>query len=379
MARSRRPLAEAALRFDLSPRVRRGWPLRLRGSRSRRPAYNVGQTLALARRAAAEPRRASWSSRNSACRRTRTKTCSSRTRCSTRRWARSSRWSTASRELAARAGRRAAAARRRPAVQLRRRGAPRPRSRRGAEELPAQLPRVLREAAVRAGRAGAVATSIRLLGQDVPFGAACCSRRSTSPGFVLHLEICEDLWVPLPPSTLGVARRRDGDRQPLGQRHHRRQGRLPPPALRLAVGEVRGRLSLLGRGPRRVDDRPRLGRPRAGLRERRAARRVAALPAASPAWSRPTSTSITCARSARGSRASATACRRTPRRCAGFRRIEFELDAAARPRAARAPRRTLPLRAGRPARLDERCAEVYDIQVEGLMKRLAATRPRARW
>ncbi len=131
--------------------------------------------------------------------------------------------------------------------------------------------------------AQALATSIRLFGQDVPFGSQLLFAATNLDGFVLQLEICEDLWVPLPPSTLARTRRRDGDREPVGERHHRRQGGLPAPDLRLAVGEVRGRLSLLSRRPGRVDDRSRLGRTRAGLRERRAAGRIAALPAASPA------------------------------------------------------------------------------------------------
>jgi NAD+ synthase (glutamine-hydrolysing) len=50
----------------------------------------------------------------------------------------------------------------------------------------------------------AVGASVRLLGEDVPFGADllfCCR---DVPSFVLHVEICEDLWVPIPPSTYGA-------------------------------------------------------------------------------------------------------------------------------------------------------------------------------
>ena len=31
-------------------------------------------------------------------------------------------------------------------------------------------------------------------------GPTCCSPRPTCPSFVLHVEICEDMWVPVPPS-----------------------------------------------------------------------------------------------------------------------------------------------------------------------------------
>ena len=75
------------------------------------------------------------------------------------------------------------------------------------------------------------------------------------------------------------ARRGDGAREPLGERHHGGQGGLSPPALRLAVREMRRGLSLLGRRAGRIDDGPGLGRPRADLRERRAACGVDALSA----------------------------------------------------------------------------------------------------
>ena len=48
------------------------------------------------------------------------------------------------------------------------------------------------------------ATTIRVLGQDVPFGTDVLLRARHLPGFVLHVDICEDLWVPVPPSTLAA-------------------------------------------------------------------------------------------------------------------------------------------------------------------------------
>jgi NAD+ synthase (glutamine-hydrolysing) len=41
---------------------------------------------------------------------------------------------------------------------------------------------------------------IRLGGGDVPFGADLLFTATDLPGFVLHVEICEDMWVPIPPS-----------------------------------------------------------------------------------------------------------------------------------------------------------------------------------
>jgi NAD+ synthase (glutamine-hydrolysing) len=47
----------------------------------------------------------------------------------------------------------------------------------------------------------AVGADIDLLGQTVPFGADLLFAAGDLPGFVMHVEICEDVWVPIPPST----------------------------------------------------------------------------------------------------------------------------------------------------------------------------------
>ncbi len=46
----------------------------------------------------------------------------------------------------------------------------------------------------------ALQTEITLLGQIVPFGTDILVRSSSQPLFVLHNEVCEDIWVPIPPS-----------------------------------------------------------------------------------------------------------------------------------------------------------------------------------
>jgi NAD+ synthase (glutamine-hydrolysing) len=47
--------------------------------------------------------------------------------------------------------------------------------------------------------------AIDLLGQaDVPFGACLLFRAPAQPRLVFHVEICEDLWVPVPPSSLAA-------------------------------------------------------------------------------------------------------------------------------------------------------------------------------
>ncbi|HWK29947.1 MAG TPA: NAD(+) synthase [Solirubrobacter sp.] len=50
----------------------------------------------------------------------------------------------------------------------------------------------------------AVGDSVELLGQTVPFGGELIFEAADLPGFALHVELCEDLWVPAPPSTYGA-------------------------------------------------------------------------------------------------------------------------------------------------------------------------------
>jgi NAD+ synthase (glutamine-hydrolysing) len=50
----------------------------------------------------------------------------------------------------------------------------------------------------------AIGNEIELLGQTVPFGSDILFAASDLPGLVLHVEVCEDLWVPIPPSSYGA-------------------------------------------------------------------------------------------------------------------------------------------------------------------------------
>ncbi len=47
----------------------------------------------------------------------------------------------------------------------------------------------------------ALRREVQLLGQEVPFGNDIIFEAPAVPGFRLHAEICEDLWAPIPPST----------------------------------------------------------------------------------------------------------------------------------------------------------------------------------
>jgi NAD+ synthase (glutamine-hydrolysing) len=50
----------------------------------------------------------------------------------------------------------------------------------------------------------ASSTEIRLLGQSVPFGASLLFEVQDIPFFRFHVEICEDVWVPVPPSSFAA-------------------------------------------------------------------------------------------------------------------------------------------------------------------------------
>ncbi|MEK7708536.1 MAG: nitrilase-related carbon-nitrogen hydrolase, partial [Pseudomonadota bacterium] len=47
----------------------------------------------------------------------------------------------------------------------------------------------------------AIAEEVRFLGQIVPFGNDLIFNAINVDNFSLHVEICEDLWTPIPPST----------------------------------------------------------------------------------------------------------------------------------------------------------------------------------
>ncbi len=50
----------------------------------------------------------------------------------------------------------------------------------------------------------AIASEVTLFGEKVPFGSDLIYDAVNVPGFVLHTEICEDVWTPIPPSTFAA-------------------------------------------------------------------------------------------------------------------------------------------------------------------------------
>ncbi len=49
--------------------------------------------------------------------------------------------------------------------------------------------------------ANTIESRLKLAGQDVPFGTDILFRSTGTVDFTFHVEICEDIWVPVPPST----------------------------------------------------------------------------------------------------------------------------------------------------------------------------------
>jgi NAD+ synthase (glutamine-hydrolysing) len=45
---------------------------------------------------------------------------------------------------------------------------------------------------------------VELLGRTVPFSSGLVFAARDLPGFIVHVEICEDVWTPIPPSTYGA-------------------------------------------------------------------------------------------------------------------------------------------------------------------------------
>ena len=269
------------------------------------------------------------------------------------------------------------AARSRPsAVQLRGDHQSRTHSRRGAENLSAQLSRILRAAAVSPGRQCAPHRDRTLRAKPRFHSAAGCSfKPSDIPALTLPRR---DLRGPVGADSAVVARgagRRDRAAQSFGLQYHRRQGRLSPRSGREPIGAMPRGVSLFGGRPRRIDHRSRVGWARADLRERQPARRVrrfhsgpqlicAEIDLERLAQERMRQNSF--GDSMRNERA----------RLTDFRTVTFLAAAAAcRAPAARASATSaFPMCPSDPARRDERCAEVYEIQVQGLASRLARDR-----
>ncbi len=226
--------------------------------------------------------------------------------------------------------------------------------------------------AARSPRATTCAARSRLAGADVPFGPDLLFEAEDVPGLVVHAEVCEDMWVPIPPSSEAALAGATVLREPLGQPDHGRPRRGPQAAVPCR--------SPRAAWPPTSTPRPaRASRPPTcpGTGRRWSTRTASCWPrpsASRPATAAPspTSTSTCCARSACGWGPSTTTAAPTPRapaRSGGS-------ASRSRPRAGdlglRRPLERFPFVPADPARLELDCYEAYNIQVAGLQQRLAA-------
>ena len=301
-------------------------------------------------------------------------TCSTSARCSTaarRRWPRVAE---ATAKIRADRDRRPAAARRPSPLQLRRGGRQRPRPRRRAEDLPAELRRVLRGAPVPGRRQRAVARACASPAHDVPFGADLIFEADQPAAAASsRAEICEDVWVPIPPSSYAalagatVLVNLSASNITIGKADYRH--RLV--GLQSARCLAAYLYSSAGLGESTTDLG--LGRPGADLRERRPARRIGALRHRLALHQSPTSTSSASRASACARTRSASRSRSTRTRLRAFRRVAFELPCRRSSRS-RCSARSSASRTCRPTRRRATSAacEVYNIQVKALVQRLSA-------
>ena len=177
----------------------------------------------------------SWASR-----RTRTKTCSSRTRCSTLRWTRSRKWSTPAASCHSCWW---SACRCESTTGCINCGVVIHRGRLLGVTPKTYLPnyREFYEKRQFASGLQALATDDPAAGPGRAVRLEAALRGDQSAGFRAEPRDLRGRLGAAAAEHAGGARWRDGDRESLGERRHGRQGRLPAPALRVAVGEVRCR------------------------------------------------------------------------------------------------------------------------------------------
>ena len=109
--------------------------------------------------------------------------------------------------------------------------------------------------------------TLTVAGHEAPFGADLLFRSNGSVPFTFHVEICEDIWVPLPPSTRAAMAGAElllnlsASNITIGKARHRRLLCASHSARCIAA------YTYSAAGPGEFDDRPRMGRASGDLRE----------------------------------------------------------------------------------------------------------------
>jgi len=218
----------------------------------------------------------------------------------------------------------------------------------------------------------AVSREVSFLGQTVPFGADLVFDAVNIDGFALHTEICEDVWAPIPPSTIAalagatVLTNLSASNITVGKADYRhdlcasQSGKCIAAYLYSAAGPGESTTDLAWDGQALIyENNTLLAESDRFANEEQII--AADIDLERLVQDRMRMTSFNDAVTDHRERVRA------------IRRVPFEFDV---------PHGTIDLmrHVGRfpyvpsdPARLDERCYETYNIQVHGLMKRLEAT------
>lgn len=218
----------------------------------------------------------------------------------------------------------------------------------------------------------AVARELRLNGQRVPFGSDLVFEARNIEGLRIHVEICEDVWTPIPPSTYGalagatILANLSASNITIGKaeyRHHlcaAQSGKCIAAYLYSAAGAGESTTDLAWDGhaliyengdllaeSERFDDREQMI--------------IADIDLDRLIQDRMRANSFN------------DAAQDNRERVAEIRRVEFEFQVPDPSTLLRRPISRFPYVPSDPAVRDQRCFEAYNIQVHGLMKRLSST------
>jgi NAD+ synthase (glutamine-hydrolysing) len=217
-----------------------------------------------------------------------------------------------------------------------------------------------------------VGDELRLLGEVVPFSPQLLFECRDLPGFTLHVEVCEDLWAPLPPSTYGalagatVLANMSDSNVTIGKADYRRL-LCASQSARCIAAHV---LTSAGGGESTTDlawdGQALIYENGDHLAESERFAHAEQLIFADVNLDR-----LLADRSTTSSFADSVHDHR--RRLSRMRRAEFELGVRTRSAPLRREIERFPYVPADPVRRSERCEEVYSIQVQGLETRLRAT------
>jgi len=223
-----------------------------------------------------------------------------------------------------------------------------------------------------ASGAGVIGRSLTVAGQGAPFGVDLLFRSGGTVPFSFHVEICEDVWTPIPPSSAAalagaeVLVNLSASNITIGKAEMRRllcasqSARTFAAYVYTAAGPGESTTDLAWDG-------------QAGVFE--CGEALAETPRFTGDVAAYADVDLGRIRQERMRVGTFADCAQNEgARLAPFRWIDFALDAPAKPVALARPLERFPFVPADPARLREDCYEAYNIQVEGLIKRAQASR-----